>query len=109
MKRLIKSSIKIASETASKKIMVFFQNACKLAHSCLMTNIYFGKSKSSVPENSIIFSPYTKNVLNCGLAGIVSFKGREKADRHVDIATLDGMIKKIEEFSFKYCQENNYS
>ena len=105
MKKLIKSSIKIAA----KKIIVLFKNTCKLAYSCLMANVYFGKNESSVPENSIIFFPYTENVLNCGLAGIVSFKGKEKADRQVDIATLDGMIKKIEEFSFKYCRENNYS
>ena len=75
MERLIKSSIEVASEIAAKKIIVFFQKACKLAHSFLMANVYFGKSKAGVPENSIIFFPYTGNVLNCGLAGIVSFKG----------------------------------
>jgi glucosamine--fructose-6-phosphate aminotransferase (isomerizing) len=105
MKKLIKTSIKIAV----KKIIVFFQNTCKLAYSCLMANVYFGKSESSVPENSIILFPYTESVLNCGLAGIVSFKGKEKADRSVDIASLDGMAKKIDQFSYTACRENDYS
>jgi len=109
MERLIKAAIESAGKTPAEKIIVIFQNACKLAHSCLMANVYFGKNESSVPENSIIFFPYTENMLNCGLAGIVSFKGKEKAERSVDITTLDSMIKKIEEFSFKYCRENNYS
>ena len=73
MERLIKLSIKIAGEIFGENILVFFQNTCKLALSCLMANIYFGKSKAGVPENSIIFFPYTENILNCGLAGIVSF------------------------------------
>ena len=109
MERLIKAASERAGKTPAEKIIVFFKNACKLAHTCLMANIYFGKSESSVPENSIIFSPYTKNMLNCGLAGIVSFKGKEKADRSVDIASLDGMATKIDQFSYTACQKNNYS
>jgi len=109
MKRLIKSSIESAGKISAEKITVFFQIACKLAHSCLMANVYFGKSKSGVPENSIIFFPYTENVLNCGLAGIVSFKGEEKADRSIDIASLEGMAEKIDQFSYTACQKNNYS
>jgi len=105
MKKLIKLSIEIAAE----KTIAFFQNACQLAQSCLMANVHFGKSESSVPENSIIFFPYTENVLNCGLAGIVSFKGREKADQSVDIASLEGMAEKIDQFSYTACKKNNYS
>ncbi|MBW2608203.1 MAG: SIS domain-containing protein [Deltaproteobacteria bacterium] len=74
-----------------------------------MANVYFGKNKSSVPENSIIFFPYTENILNCGLAGIVSFKGEEKANRSVDIASLDGMAEKIDRFSYEACRKNDYS
>ncbi|HUT44016.1 MAG TPA: SIS domain-containing protein, partial [Desulfobacterales bacterium] len=105
MEKLIKPSIKIIAE----KIVVFFLNACKLAHSCLMANVYFGKSKSSAVENSIIFFPYRETMLNCGLAGIVSFKGKDKADRSVDIANLDGMFEKIDRFSYTACQKNDYS
>lgn len=105
MERLIKMSIEIAAE----KIIIFFRNACKLTQSRLMASVYFGKSKSSVPENSVIFFPYTENILNCGLAGIVSFKGKEKADRSVDIASLEGMAEKIDQFSYTACQKNDYS
>jgi len=105
MEKLIKPSIKIIAE----KIVVFFLNACKLAHSCLMANVYFGKSKSSAVENSIIFFPYRETMLNCGLAGIVSFKGKDKVDRSVDIAFLDGMFEKIDRFSYTACQKNDYS
>jgi len=109
MKKLIKSSIEIAGKIAAEKVIVFFQNACKLTQSYLMVNVYFGKSKSSVPEKSIIFFPYTETMLNCGLAGIVSFKGKEKPDRSVDIAFLDGMADKIDQFSYTACQKNDYS
>jgi len=109
MERLIKSSIEIAGKIAGEKIIVLFQNACKLAHNCLMANVYFGKSESSVPKNSIIFFPCTENMLNCGLAGIVALKGKEKAERSVDIASLDGMVEKIDRFSYEACRKNDYS
>jgi len=80
MEKLIKPLIEKGYAAAVKKSVVFFHNARKLAYSCRMINIYFGKSKSRVPENSIIFFPYTENRLNCGLAGIISFKGEEKPD-----------------------------
>ncbi|MBW1821487.1 MAG: glutamine--fructose-6-phosphate aminotransferase, partial [Deltaproteobacteria bacterium] len=109
MENLIKLSIKSAGKISAEKIIAFFQNACKLAHSFLMANVCFGKSKASVPENSIIFFPYTENMLNCGLAGIVSFKGKEKANRSVDIASLEGMAEKIDQFSYTACQKNDHS
>ena len=105
MEKPIKSSIKIIAE----KMIVFFQNACKLVHRCLMANVYFGNSKSSAVENSIIFFPYAENTINCGLAGIVSFKGKDKADRSVDIASLEGMAQKMDRFSYTACQKKNYS
>jgi glucosamine--fructose-6-phosphate aminotransferase (isomerizing) len=109
MKKLIKSSIEISGKIATEKIIAFFQNACKLTQGCLLVNVYFGKSKSSVPENSIIFFPYAETILKCGLAGIVSFKGKENADRSVEIASLDGMAEKIDQFSYTACQKNDYS
>jgi len=105
MEKLIKPSIKIIAE----KIIVFFQKASKLAHSFLTANVYFGKSKSKVPKNSIIFFPYAENMISCGLAGIVSFKGKDRSDRSIDMASLEGMAEKIDRFSYTVCQENNYS
>ncbi|NNL41923.1 MAG: hypothetical protein HKO79_05470, partial [Desulfobacterales bacterium] len=105
MERLLKSSIKNIVE----KVSVFFQNAVKIVHVCLRANVYFGKCKSSVAENSIIFFPYTENLMNCGLAGIVAFNGKNRADRSADMASLDGMAEKIEQLSFTACQKNDYS
>ncbi|NNL41344.1 MAG: SIS domain-containing protein [Desulfobacterales bacterium] len=90
-------------------MLAFFQNASKLTNSCLLANVYFGKCKSSVAENSIIFFPYTENLMNCGLSGIVAFNGKNRADRSADMASLDGMAEKIDQFSFTACQENDYS
>ncbi len=105
MEELIKSLIKITGI----KIRSFFQKAYKHAHGCLLTNVYFGKSLKNVPEHSVIFFPYAENLLCCGLAGIISFKGKEKSGRPADIASLDSMVKKVEEFSFTSCLENDYS
>jgi len=105
MEELIKSLIKITG----KKIGSFFQKSYRHAHGCLLTNVYFGKSLKNVPEHSVIFFPYAENLLCCGLAGIISFKGKEKAGRSADIASLDSMVKKVEEFSFTSCLENDYS
>ena len=102
MERYLKSSLKVMAD----KMLAFFQQASKLTNSYLLANVYFGKNKSSAAENSIIFFPYTENILNCGLAGIVSFKGKDKADRSVDMASLEGMAEKIDQFSFTACQKN---
>lgn len=105
MEKLVKPLIKIIAE----KIIVLFQKANKLAHGCLMANVYFAKNKSNAVKNSIIFFPYTENMLNCGLAGIVSFKGKDKADRTVDIESLEGMAEKIAQFLYPACQKNDYA
>ena len=105
MERYLKSSPKVLAD----KMLAFFQHASKLTNSCLLANVYFGKNKSSAAKNSIIFFPYTENMLNCGLSGIVSFKAKDKTDRSIDMASLEGMAEKIDQFSFTACQKNDYS
>ncbi len=93
----------------AKKITSFFrQVACKTA-SYLPADIYFGKSMASVPGGSIILFPCWENILCCGLAGIVSFKNKKKTSSHFDTASLDDMVKKIEERCFAFCKKNDFS
>ena len=62
----------------------------------LLADIYLGRCMANVPDGSILISPLRKNILCCGLAGIVTFKKREKKDSCVDVVLLDEMVKKIE-------------
>jgi glucosamine--fructose-6-phosphate aminotransferase (isomerizing) len=103
----LKKLVKISFDTLVESILVFFQSAGKIAHQVLLAKVYFGKSKSSTADHSIIFFPYSENMLNCGLAGIVSFKGKDGPDRSVDIRYLSSKAEKIGQFSYKACQQND--
>ena len=75
----------------------------------LSAKVYFGKDPANVPCRSFIFFPCPKNVLCCGLAGIVSFKKEKKQATDIDITPMEDNIGKIEAHSFNLCIKNNFS
>jgi len=68
--------------------------------------IYFGRHIASVPEHSIVLFPYHDRRLCCGIAGIVSFKKKEKSKKPTDVMVLIDMLKRIEERCFTDCKQN---
>ena len=69
-------------------------------------HVYFGRHLSNVPENSIIFFPYHDRIFCCGIAGIVSFKKKEKSEKSIDINGLNDILKMIEDRCFTDCKGN---
>ncbi|MBF0302257.1 MAG: SIS domain-containing protein [Desulfamplus sp.] len=65
-------------------------------------NIEFGKSHHNAKENSLILFPYKPNTLCCGIAALISFKGKQVAKSELlslsdsaDIAPLQEMLVSI--------------
>jgi len=62
-----------------------------------------------VPERSIVFFPFRKNLLCCGIAGIISFKDKKTEQIRFDALSLGNMIKEIEAHGYDFCKENAVS
>jgi glucosamine--fructose-6-phosphate aminotransferase (isomerizing) len=75
----------------------------------LLSDVYFGRSTAGLPDNSIVFFPCSENILCCGIAGLVSFKRKEKKAGHINIASLNEMAVKIGEKGYLDCAQNNKS
>jgi len=73
----------------------------------LRMEVYCGKHLSKVPNRSIIFFPCRDNIFGCGLAGIVSYKNKTIRDDHIDMGSLNEMLKEIKLHQFNTCQKNN--
>ena len=57
---------------------------CRRFGAALKIKVYWGKDPALVPGPGVIFFPYLKNMLNCGLAGIVAFKIEEWYDNLIN-------------------------
>ena len=62
---------------------------------------------AGVPDGSVVFFPCHNNILCCGLTGIVSFKKKKKTEGRIDIASLNDMLKKIEDNCYANCRQND--
>ena len=89
------------------KVFSVIKQLYSRALSCLSTNVYFGKYMAGVPDGSMVFFPCHNNILCCGLTGIVSFKKKKKTEGRIDIASLNGMLKKIEDNCYANCRQND--
>ncbi len=74
----------------------------------LSINIEFGKSTYSAKENSLILFPYCPNTLCCGIAALISFKGRqsdkpqsESFPDNIDLSNLQEMVFAIKSNIFE--------
>ena len=75
----------------------------------LSTNLYFCKSIHKVPVNSIVFFPINNTVLNCGLAGMISYKFKKKQDSLFRISDIDDLMKVILQNNFHNIVQNKLS
>ncbi|MBW1960624.1 MAG: SIS domain-containing protein [Deltaproteobacteria bacterium] len=81
----------------------FFRKVC----SFFSMNVYFGKHITSVPENSLVFFPYCKSMVCCGIAGIVSIKKNKKTPSGIDLESLGRKIHTIVSRGYLNCRKNN--
>ncbi|MDH3722035.1 MAG: hypothetical protein OER74_11105, partial [Desulfobacteraceae bacterium] len=80
---------------------------CRRILDGLLSDVYFGKHMSGVPNHSIVFFPCHDHILCCGITGIVSFKNKKESDDHADLVVLNGMLEKLEVHQFENCKQNN--
>ncbi|MBW1726114.1 MAG: hypothetical protein JRJ62_00770, partial [Deltaproteobacteria bacterium] len=88
------------------KIYSLIRQIPGLILSCLFADVYFGRHMADLPDGSIIFLPCQDNMLCCGLAGIVSFKKKNKTDDRIDINSLKDMFIKIQDLCYENCRQN---
>jgi len=88
------------------KIYSLIRQIPGLILSCLFADVYFGRHMADLPDGSIIFLPCQDNMLCCGLAGIVSFKKKNKKDDRIDINSLKDMFIKIQDLCYENCRQN---
>lgn len=69
----------------------------------LSAKIYFGRTITRVPDNSIVFFPYSQHILFCGLAGIIAYKSSNDKNTDFDIPSLNDTIRKIQKNNHKKC------
>ena len=74
---------------------------------CLSADVYFGKHMADLPEGSMVFFPCQDTLVCCGLAGIVSFKQKNKTDQCINTQSLKDMLIKIKEFCCENCRQND--
>ena len=91
-----------------KQIISIIKGLIGFALPYLLFDVYFGRSSAGLPDNSIVFFPCSENILCCGIAGLVSFKGKKKTD-HIDLASLNEIALKIAEKGYMNCTLNNKS
>jgi glucosamine--fructose-6-phosphate aminotransferase (isomerizing) len=73
----------------------------------LKTEIYFGRSPAGVPSGSIVFFPLQSNVLNCGIAAIVSYKNTGQTTTSLSVSGLDKLAASIAAQGFETCHKND--
>ncbi|MCJ7616780.1 MAG: SIS domain-containing protein [Desulfobacterales bacterium] len=92
-----------------KKIISIVKGLIGLVLPYFLFDVYFGRSPAVLPDNSIVFLPCSENILCCGIAGLVSFKRKEKKADHINIASLNDMAMKIGTKGYMDCAQNNKS
>ncbi|MBU4289308.1 MAG: SIS domain-containing protein [Proteobacteria bacterium] len=92
-----------------KEIIVFVKDIIGFVLPYLLSDVYFGRSTTGLPDNSIVFFPCSENILCCGIAGIISFKGKGKKTDHLDLTSLNELAVKITEKGYMNCAQNNKS
>ena len=92
-----------------KQIVSLVKGTIGFVLPCLLSDVYFGRSVAGLPDNSIVFFPCSENILYCGIAGIISFKGKKKKTDHLDLTSLNEMAVKIGEKGYLNCAQNNKS
>ncbi len=86
--------------------MVILEKIKRLLVKKGLTGLYFGRCLATVPEGSLVLFPYAPGVFNCGITGILAFKGGGSA-RGVDspVQELAGMVEGLAECAWNAVEE----
>jgi glucosamine--fructose-6-phosphate aminotransferase (isomerizing) len=70
-----------------------------------LTGLYFGKSLETVPEGSLVLFPYHPAVINCGITGILAFKGRSTKAVDSPVEELSRKVEDLAEYTWTAVEE----
>jgi glucosamine--fructose-6-phosphate aminotransferase (isomerizing) len=87
--------------------MAFSDTIKALLKKLRLSKIYFGKSLTSVPSGAMVLFPVQESQLNCGLTGIVTFKGKGAATPTIPTEKLDSMISQLPRYTYKEIGREN--
>jgi len=95
------------------RIAAKFVGICRFvsgeATGLLESNVYFGRKPAGLPPGSIVLFPYKENILCCGIAAIVSYKGKKKAAPSTKPAQLGETIAAVQGQGFDRCRNYGYN
>ena len=74
---------------------MFLRNIKGYLKSKGVTGLYVGRSLAKVPPGSVVLFPYAPNVLNCGITGVLAFKGPELDRKDLPLDKLDMVVDKL--------------
>lgn len=102
-------------KAAAEQVTCLVRSIPNLVHqlfqhaSAVASRVRFGISPAGAPAGSIILFPCHANALCCGLAGIISIKGKPAPPDAVDLNQMERQVEKIENKGFKTCQDSALS
>jgi glucosamine--fructose-6-phosphate aminotransferase (isomerizing) len=70
-----------------------------------VTGLYFGRSLKTVPEGSVVLFPYEPEVLNCGITGVLAFKGRSGQTEGLPIEELGRKIEALSGYTLERLEQ----
>lgn len=73
----------------------FLKRLVDRLRSCLPGGVCFGRSLAHAPRGSLVFFPYRNATFCCGLAGIVSFKPKDRVPATIDVDAMLAMTTTI--------------
>ena len=91
------------------KVAGSFFNTISRFVSNLSSRIYFGRHLDRVPQGAVVIFPIVANRLNCGLAGIISFKKIKAQQTKADLSGLEKLIEDIGKWDYATCKEKKVS
>ncbi len=91
-----------------KNLIQFSEVACSFLTNIIKKNIRFcfGKPDISCNKSCIVFFPVQTSVFFCGIAGIISFKGKKQED-NFDLYEIEKNIDKIKDAGYQVCLKEN--
>ncbi|MGD8284580.1 MAG: SIS domain-containing protein [Desulfobacterales bacterium] len=84
------------------------RRAWQRAKTCLNSDVYFARDVAGVSSGSIVFFPLVANRLNCGIAGIVSYKHGKTKHPQSELSAMNDSVARIESQGCESCKLNDY-
>jgi glucosamine--fructose-6-phosphate aminotransferase (isomerizing) len=77
----------------------------KLIPDCLTATVFWGRCPTEVPNHSLVLFPIRTNLLFCGIAGIIAFKGKKASAEKPDLNSLNRAIEQTERKDYDHCDK----